>query len=54
MNPSDEAPPTQQPDPRSPDAAPRVSPEVISRRKSCTADGVGLSHYILMEESRPK
>ena len=26
-----------------------VKPDVIAQRKSCSADGVGLSHYILMD-----
>ncbi|HIJ85892.1 MAG: hypothetical protein HW380_3817 [Magnetococcales bacterium] len=27
----------------------RIVEEVIAQRKSCSADGVGLSHYILMD-----
>ncbi|MBF0419838.1 MAG: modified peptide precursor CbpA [Magnetococcales bacterium] len=27
----------------------RIVDEVIAQRKSCSADGIGLSHYILMD-----
>lgn len=30
-------------------AAPAPLPAVIASRQSCDADGVGLSHYILMD-----
>ncbi|MBF0134841.1 MAG: modified peptide precursor CbpA [Magnetococcales bacterium] len=34
----------------SPHANPNPNQPVKALRKSCTADGVGLSHYILMDE----
>ena len=30
-------------------AAPSPQPAIIASRQSCDADGVGLSHYILMD-----
>lgn len=30
-------------------AAPAQQPAIIASRQSCDADGVGLSHYILMD-----
>ncbi|TCS62119.1 modified peptide precursor CbpA [Varunaivibrio sulfuroxidans] len=33
--------------------APLISP-LIARRKSCDADGTGLSHYILMDRQVPQ
>lgn len=30
-------------------AAPTQQPAIIASRQSCDADGVGLSHYILMD-----
>lgn len=38
------APPTSQPA-----AAPARQPAIIASRQRCDADGVGLSHYILMD-----
>ncbi|WIM05039.1 MAG: modified peptide precursor CbpA [Candidatus Nitricoxidivorans perseverans] len=32
-----------------PAAAPAPQPAIIASRRSCDADGVGLSHYILMD-----
>jgi len=32
-----------------PAAAPAAQPTIIASRQSCDADGVGLSHYILMD-----
>lgn len=32
----------------------KTSPEIIAVRKSCKADGVGLSHYILMDKGSKK
>ncbi|CAG0962782.1 hypothetical protein RHDC4_00791 [Rhodocyclaceae bacterium] len=29
--------------------APAQPPAIVARRQSCDADGVGLSHYILMD-----
>jgi len=41
---------TQKPDrqPSTPPAKPR--PEVIAIRKTCDAEGTGLSHYVLMDK----
>ncbi|MBF0126177.1 MAG: modified peptide precursor CbpA [Magnetococcales bacterium] len=38
------APQERQPEPR---------PDVLAQRRRCAADGVGLSHYILMERKDP-
>jgi modified peptide precursor CbpA len=32
--------------------AAKTAPGVLALRKSCSADGVGLSHYILMDEKK--
>ncbi len=32
----------------------KKSPEIIAVRKTCKADGVGLSHYILMDKGSKK
>lgn len=32
--------------------AAKAAPAVLALRKSCSADGVGLSHYILMDEKK--
>ena len=32
--------------------AKKPAPAVLAVRKSCPADGVGLSHYILMDEKK--
>lgn len=32
-----------------PTTAPPPQPAIIASRRSCDADGVGLSHYILMD-----
>lgn len=32
--------------------AAKAAPGVLAVRKSCSADGVGLSHYILMDEKK--
>lgn len=32
-----------------PTTAPAPQPAIIASRRSCDADGVGLSHYILMD-----
>lgn len=31
-----------------------VKPAVIATRKRCEADGVGLSHYVLMDRKAPR
>ncbi|MBN2711607.1 MAG: modified peptide precursor CbpA [Planctomycetes bacterium] len=32
----------------------KQNPDIISVRKSCNADGTGLSHYILMDKKAKK
>ena len=39
----------QQPAAPQPTTAPAPQPAIIASRRSCDADGVGLSHYILMD-----
>ncbi|MBF0146691.1 MAG: modified peptide precursor CbpA [Magnetococcales bacterium] len=41
--------PTAQGSVRAPQTPPSRIEEVITQRKRCSADGVGLSHYILMD-----
>ncbi|MEW5887619.1 MAG: modified peptide precursor CbpA [Pseudomonadota bacterium] len=33
---------------------PKVPAPIIARRKSCNPDGVGLSHYVLMDRKKAK
>ena len=40
---------TQQPIPQAPTQSPPAVP-TIALRKTCTPDGVGLSHYVLMDK----
>lgn len=47
VTPQDQA--TANPAAPQPAAAPAPQPAIIARRQSCDADGVGLSHYILMD-----
>ena len=52
VTPQDQAtanPAAQQPAAPQTAATPAQQPAVIARRQSCDADGVGLSHYILMD-----
>jgi modified peptide precursor CbpA len=30
------------------------NPEILAHRKSCKAEGTGLSHYILIDEAKKK
>lgn len=34
--------------------APAIPAPTIARRKSCNPDGVGLSHYVLMDRKKAK
>lgn len=35
-------------------ATPTAPAPIIARRKSCNPDGVGLSHYVLMDRKKAK
>jgi modified peptide precursor CbpA len=45
--------PAQQPSQETPAPRTGTTPDVIASRKGCTAEGVGLSHYILMDRKAP-